>query len=384
MPEVLAFGTYDSKKHPRVEVLINGLEENGCHVTEINHPLGLSTSQRVDILKKPWKLFGFGTHILKLWYRLARDSRRHVHSKGSPDVVLIGYMGHFDILLARFLFPHTPLALDHLIFAGDTAKDRGAGGIKVRLLGHLDRMAITRADLVIVDTQEHQRMLRPGDTSMVVPVGAPAEWYLAGARQAVAATAAENASQGQSGSGIVFFGLFTPLQGTPVIAQALSILNDKGVNPHMSFVGSGQDYPIVRRLLKDMDIEFIPWIKSEQLPDFVAGHAISLGIFSKTPKGLRVVPNKVYQSMAAGCAVITSDTPPQRRELGDGAIFTSPGDPRALAAAIERLLNDPRLLEQARARARRTSHGFTEQEVTKQLAQWVTARHEASTPGARA
>jgi glycosyltransferase involved in cell wall biosynthesis len=42
----------------------------------------------------------------------------------------------------------------------------------------------------------------------------------------------------------------------------------------------------------------------------------------------------VFQGAAAGCAIVTSDIPPQRRALGDAALLVPPGDPAALAAAL--------------------------------------------------
>ena len=103
----------------------------------------------------------------------------------------------------------------------------------------------------------------------------------------------------------------------------------------------------------------------------VASHAISLGIFSTTPKGLHVVPNKVYQSMAAGCAVITSDTVPQRRMLDDGVTYVRPGDAQALADAIERLTTDDDALSAAQQAAALAAQSFTDVEVTRELYSWV-------------
>ena len=42
------------------------------------------------------------------------------------------------------------------------------------------------------------------------------------------------------------------------------------------------------------------------LPALVAGHDVCLGIFGTGDKALRVVPNKVFQGAAAGCAIVTS------------------------------------------------------------------------------
>lgn len=43
---VVGFGTYDRKKHPRVGILLDGLRQLGDEVTEINAPLGFSTTER--------------------------------------------------------------------------------------------------------------------------------------------------------------------------------------------------------------------------------------------------------------------------------------------------------------------------------------------------
>ena len=55
---------------------------------------------------------------------------------------------------------------------------------------------------------------------------------------------------------------------------------------------------------------------------------------------MRVVPNKVFQGAAAGAAIITSDTPPQRQELGDAAAYVPADDAPALAAELQRLADD--------------------------------------------
>ena len=64
------------------------------------------------------------------------------------------------------------------------------------------------------------------------------------------------------------------------------------------------------------------------------------------------MPNKVFQGAAAGCAIITSDTPPQRRALADAAVLVPPGDAEALAAALLRLADDRAELARLRTAAR--------------------------------
>ena len=62
---------------------------------------------------------------------------------------------------------------------------------------------------------------------------------------------------------------------------------------------------------------------------------LCLGIFGVTPKALRVIPCKVYDSLAVGRPVVTADTPGARELLEDGrtAVLVPPGDAAALADA---------------------------------------------------
>ena len=51
---VLGFGTYDTRKHPRIGILLDGFRVAGDDVIEANSPLGFSTAERVAMLGKPW------------------------------------------------------------------------------------------------------------------------------------------------------------------------------------------------------------------------------------------------------------------------------------------------------------------------------------------
>ncbi|MBE6482880.1 MAG: glycosyltransferase [Actinomyces ruminicola] len=373
MRRVLGFGTYDVASHPRVEVLLEGLRRTpGNRVLELDEPLGLSTADRVAILKQPWRLPVLAGRLASRWSRLAAGSRRYRGSR-RPDALLVGYMGHFDVLLARLLYPRTTIILDHLIFASGTARDRGEGGAKARLLSVLDRLATHSADVVVLDTVEHAAKLDDSiaDRGVIVPVGAPASWYAAGQ----SATAARTDDDGVRDAGrpltVVFFGLFTPLQGTPYIAQALRRLAEQGVPVRALLIGSGQDRAACEQILAGSPaaqvVEWRDWVDSADLPRVVAEHDVCLGIVGTTDKALDVVPNKVYQGLAAGCAVITSDTAPQRRLLGDGAVFVPPGDPRALADALAHLATDPAALQGARERAAAAAASFVPEQAVAPL-----------------
>lgn len=360
MTRVLAFGTYRTTSHPRIGVLVEGLRSHGVQVDELNAPLNLSTSERVRMLRQPWRLPLLAARLVGLWVTLAWGTRRYRGAR-RPHAVLVGYMGHFDVLLARVLFPQTTLILDHLIFAADTARDRGSRSpATLRVLELLDGTALRAADVVVLDTAEHADMLPPRQQykGVVVPVGAPEEWF-APSSPTVVGTPAR----------IVFFGLFTPLQGAPTIGRALSILEDRNVSAHTHLVGDGQDAEEVHSLVDTLrDVEWTPWLEPAALQKLVRSSDVCIGVVGTSAKAQRVIPNKVYQGAAAGCAVVTSETPPQRRLLGDAAVLVRAGDPEALADALEALLQDPdRLLATKQACYRLATQEFTPAAVVTPL-----------------
>ncbi len=328
-----AFGTYDVRLHQRVEVLIEGLRAAGDDVVEINEPLPLNTAGRVQMLRQPWRLPVFAAKLLRCWTVLVRRSRR----LPSPDAVLVGYLGHFDVRLARRLFRGTPIVLDHLVSAAGTAHDRGLSGpgeLKHRLLAAIDDGALRRADIVVVDTAEHEAALpeaaRP--RAVVVPVGATEVWFAQGRARSRRPTNSAALS-------VIFVGVFTPLHGTGVLGAALAELAGEEIDVTMA--GSGQELAACRAAAAaNPRVTWYDWLPSERLPELVGRHDVSLGIFGTGPKALNVVPTKVFQGAAAGCAVLTSDTAPQRQALGEAAVYVPPGDPAALAAALRRLAAD--------------------------------------------
>ena len=344
---VLLFGTYDTSTHPRVATIAEGLRAHGFDVAECNAPLGLDTAARVNMLAHPSRVPALLARLARRWAVLARTARRIP----TPDLVLVGYLGHFDVHLARLLFRRVPVVLDHLVGASDTARDRRLdGGLRQALLRLIDSAALRAASIVVVDTEEHLAALPPRHRAraVVVPVGAPSAWF-----------AAAEPAERQEVSGplrVVFYGLFTPLQGAPVIGAALGRI--AGAPVQVTMIGSGQDLASTKSAAAaNQTVRWLDWVPAGELPALVAGHDVCLGIFGTGDKAMRVVPNKVFQGAAAGCAIITSDTAPQRRALGDAAVLVPPGSPEALAGTLLRLAGDRTEV----TRLRRLARGLAQQ-----------------------
>jgi glycosyltransferase involved in cell wall biosynthesis len=325
----------------------------------------LSTAERVAMLSSPWQARRLLGQVLSRWWTIARRGRRAARD-GRVDAVVVGYLGHFDVILARLLFPCRTVVLDMLIFAADTARDRRmSASARLRLLGLLDAIAAACADIVVVDTAEQAAMLATGQRrkAVVVPVGAPAEWF--------AAPGGDTSPELR----VVFFGLFTPLQGTTVIGEALAKLAGR-TDIRVTMIGTGQDSDAARAAAApNRHITWLDWVAADRLPQLVAEHDVCLGIFGTGPKAQRVVPNKVYQGAAAGCAIVTSDTPPQRRALGGAAAFVPVGDAAALADVLRELADDrARLAELREASASHATREFAPEVIIAALRQVLEPR----------
>jgi glycosyltransferase involved in cell wall biosynthesis len=299
------------------------------------------------MLRRPWRVAILAAKLVWRWAGLTRGALREKRSN-PPDFVLVGYLGHFDVFLARLLFSKPRTVLDHLLFAGDTAADRGEGGWRVRLLRALDGAATAQAGIVIVDTDEHLAMLKGAARrrGVVVPVGATGAWFAAAVQPSDLAVHALR---------VVFYGLFTPLQGAPMIAEGLAraahLAEQSGARIEVTMVGTGQDLDAARRGLAGVpQVRWIDWVEPADLPRLVAAHDVCLGIMSTTPKGRRVVPNKVYQGLAAGCVVVTANTPAQARTLGKHLRMVEAGNAEALGRELAKL-TDQAQLSKAREQA---------------------------------
>ena len=269
--------------------------------------------------------------------------------RGGPrdgfDAVIVGYPGHFDMPQARKVAGKRPLVFNPLVSLADTlVADRGRfrrGSLAARILRATDRKALRLADLVVADTDANAGFLAgvgeiPRERVAVAYVGAEDRLFRPGWQPPAPFHA-------------LFVGKLIPLHGLETILEAARLA------PEIPFrvVGSGQ----LDALLDEApeNVERIPWVEYERLPEEIQTAGCALGIFGTSDKAARVIPNKAIQALACGVPLVTADTPGARELLVDGesALLVPPGDAQALARAVRRLESDPdlrgRLGERGRA-----------------------------------
>jgi len=333
---VLCWGTYDTSK-PRTRILRDGLRARAmikeCHATvweEVEDKAQVDGHRRRLGLLLRW----FGRYPLLLW-RFLRAPR--------PDIVLVGFPGVLDVIavlpLARLR--RVPVVWDMFMSLYDTVVlDRRLippASLGARLLHGIEGFALRRADLVFLDTETHARRVEglyglPPRHCGAVWVGAEVERF-----RLPPATAAAARLPGAPLRAL-FYGQLIPLHGIDTIVGAARLLREEAVE--WTIIGRGQEGAKLRRLLAETPLprlRWIEWVEYAELRRWLAEADVCLGIFGTSDKAASVIPNKVFQAVAAGRPLITRDSPAIRELLEPVprcVCLVPPGDARALAEAV--------------------------------------------------
>lgn len=311
---VAYFGTWE-RGYPRNDQVISALETADVEVDLVHEEMWAGTHK-----------FGLTPTVLP---RLARAELRLSRTAVAEDVdaLLVGYPGQFDVWSARR--HRRPVVFNAMVSLYDTfVEDRERfrdGSLPARTILRLDRSAFRASDLVVADTEANADYMRE-----LAGVGEVAACYI-GAEERLFRPGWLRREDFH----VLFVGKFAPLHGIDLILQAAARL------PDISFriVGTGQ----VMHLLdaKPPNVEHVPWVEYERLPDEYARAGCALGVFGTSGKAERVIPHKAFQALAVGTPLISADTRAARELLVDGRdslLVERSAD--ALAQAIVALRDD--------------------------------------------
>jgi glycosyltransferase involved in cell wall biosynthesis len=309
---VISWGTYDTGK-PRFRITLRGLKENGIELIECHQDVWSGVEDKSQVkgaVNRLRILFTWFISYPRLIFRYLRSPRH--------DAVLVGYLGHLDILVlwAFAKWKGVPIIWDAFLSLYNTiVEDRklvGRWNPVALLLYGWEWLACRAADLVVLDTKAHSNYfikkfrLDPTKCSTVF-VGAEPESF----PQALA----KSKSTADTLT-ILFYGQFIPLHGISTIVDAARLT--KGEDIRWVIIGKGQEEAKIRGILaKDAlsELKWIPWVNYQELTEWIRDADICLGIFGDTDKASMVIPNKVFQILMSGKPVITRDSPAIRELL---------------------------------------------------------------------
>jgi glycosyltransferase involved in cell wall biosynthesis len=276
---------------------------------------------------------------------------RFLKSKRECDVIFVGFFGQFLVPVVR-LFTRKRIIFDTFLSAYQTlAFDRkiiNPKGIRAAVVRLVEKLSCQLADACLLDTEQHIEYF----------VG---EYHLDRGkfhRSFLGADSVEafTVPAQQTNEPIVHFhGEFQALHGVKYIIEAATQL------PETKFrmIGSGRELEACiayRKTLNADNVEFIPMVPFETVKSYIKEATICLGIFGETEKAQLVIPIKVYEALAMGKPVITSNTPAIRELLThrEDVFLCNPADSDDLAQAIRTLLSDADLRNKIATNGHRT------------------------------
>ncbi|MBN2204685.1 MAG: glycosyltransferase [Thermoleophilia bacterium] len=331
------FGTYDPS-YPRNAVLLAGLRAHGVEVLEVQASLPALDAATLAGAAGVARL---AAGAAAAYARLALQHRRRFR----PEALVVGYPGHLAMPYARLVAAArgARLVFDPLVSLADTfVGDRGLlrrGSPAALAAAAVDTVAFAAAHLVLADTWAHASYYQHAFglervRVAVVPVGAlPVE----GADGRARPIAPERPLT------VVQYGKWSPLHGADVVLEAADRLRDEPLQ--VVLAGEGQLSAELRATIRRRRLDNVDWLgmrSHDELRRLLLEADVCLGVFGHSEKAGRVVPNKVYDGLACGRPVVTAATPGARELLHDDedALLVPPGDAAALAAALQRLLDD--------------------------------------------
>jgi glycosyltransferase involved in cell wall biosynthesis len=179
---------------------------------------------------------------------------------------------------------------------------------------------------------------------------------------------------------VICHGRIDPNKGHDIAARAVAVLRGKGLPVTFTMVGAVQTFGIPEAHARAFAEELAAAtaeaggtstgrIPADQVAAVLREHDIAC-VLSKSEEPF---PLSLLESMASGCAVITTTRGGIKEAAGDAGLVVGVDDVDGVASAIESLITDPMLLAERKASARARAESFTWEKSARTLESVIEA-----------
>ena len=271
-----------------------------------------------------------------LRYLMTRIRTRHI------DCVYVGFLAQSIVPLIRATWRGRLLSDVYISLYDTICFDRryaSPGSVIGRLAYYLDDMTLRYSDYIMTDTREHADYLADTFGISKKKIGV----ILISADTDVFYPQPE-LKPPTAPFQVCFYGTYIPLQGADIIARAAHLLRHEPIQ--FTMIGSGQTFAEVAAFVREHHLRNVVLARRRPLQAValqVAQSHVGLGIFGRTDKTQRVIPNKATEILAMKRFLLTGDTPAVRELLqhGHNAYLCEVGSPEALAEGIRWAMKHP-------------------------------------------
>jgi glycosyltransferase involved in cell wall biosynthesis len=145
---------------------------------------------------------------------------------------------------------------------------------------------------------------------------------------------------------LAYLGVMGPQDGVDYALRALASLRDDlgRDDVHAAFIGHGDAWDDLVALSRELGledrVEFTGRVSDEDVARWLSTADVCLAPDPKNPLNDVSTMNKIVEYMALGRPIVSFDLVEARVSAGDAALYATPNDEDAFAAAIAELLDD--------------------------------------------
>jgi glycosyltransferase involved in cell wall biosynthesis len=317
--KVCYFGNYDSE-YIRNKVIITGLKANGVSVIEcVDRSPGIR--KFVNLFRKHWKI------------------------RNEYDIMIVGFSGQLIVPFAwilcrkKIVFDGFVPIYDALIYNHKSVKKHSLKSVFYWLL---DFFAVHLSDLVLTDTNEHvnyyaktfkakkkkfNRLFIGANTDIFMPL---------------------ERKRHNKDFIIEFHAIVYGEHGIDDILDAAKILKSKNFDIKFLMIGASRMYDQAKERAKHENLDNMEFVGRKPLKDiarYIAESDVCLGLFGKTEKVQRVIPNKAYEIIACDRPLVSvcSRAMKELFKNRETCMFTNLDNGESLADAIIELKSNDKL-----------------------------------------
>ncbi|MDE2089373.1 MAG: glycosyltransferase family 4 protein [Gammaproteobacteria bacterium] len=350
--------------HTVVALAAEGLHVRLAHVPAPKHgdpfaAYGLSRPAGIDTLpisrRLPFPLSLLPVKSNRLFLRrLVRYLRGSQKSGLAPELIMARHLKAASALLKAF--PDIPLLYEaHEVFSdvAPARKRERVYAMESRVLRHAKTIVAISGRVAhdLLSRYGLKREIQVLHDGVALPPTVPDKaWH-------------------EAGRHIVYAGSFFDWKGVDDLVAAAAGL------PGCRITLIGGDAEHVQRLQRQApkngaEIHFTGYLPHARVAESLETSCIAVLPNRNHPNSQWTSPLKLFEYMAAGCAIVTTDLPSLREILGpDDAVWVRPDDPLALAAGIHALADDPEKAKTLGVRARARAQNYTWEARARRLAE---------------
>ena len=314
----------------------------------------------------PGYVLEYGKALFHLW-RLARDVHREhpvdvVHVCNPPDILVFA-VGSLRRAGARVVFDHHDLVPELY-----EARFGRARGLFYRSAMRFERATFARADVVISPNETYRRIAlerggKSPDDVFVVRMAPDTTRFSPGRP--------EPALRRGKPHLLAYVGTMGPQDGVDVAVRALEVLRGRRQDWYAILAGDGDAADAARRLVDELGlrdhVELPGFVEDSEIVRLLRAADVCIAPEPRNALNDASTMIKIVEYLAFAKPVVAFDLAEARASAGAAAAYAPEDTPEALAAEIDRLLDDPPLRDRMGAEGRRR--------VTEELS-W--SRSEAS------